>query len=96
VSGAALGSVFAKGTLASEISTWKLSVPLAADKTPIHSEVSVTVHIPPKTQRLRFAVRDTANGRMGTVDLKPEAMASALVTDAPTPELQPRGAAQMK
>ena len=89
VSGAALGSVFAKGTLSSEIATWKLSVPLETDKMPIHSEVSVTIHIPPKTQRLRFVVRDTANGRMGTVDLKPEAMTSALVTDAPTSALQP-------
>jgi hypothetical protein len=93
VSGAALGSVFAKNTLSSEVSTWKLTVPLATDKTPIHSEVAVTMHIPPKTQRLRFAVRDTANGRMGTVDLNPAAMASALVTDAPTPALQPRGRA---
>ena len=90
VSGAALGSVFAKGTLSSEIATWKLSVPLETDKMPIHSEVSVTIHIPPKTQRLRFAIRDTANGRMGTVDLKPEAMMSALVMDAPTSTLQPR------
>jgi hypothetical protein len=90
VSGAALGSVFAKGTLSSEIATWKLSVPLETDKMPIHSEVSVTIHIPPKTQRLRFAIRDTANGRMGTVDLKPEAMMSALVTDAATSTLQPR------
>lgn len=96
VSGAALGSVFAKGTLASEVATWKLSVPLATDKTPIHSEVSVTMHIPPKTQRLRFAVRDTANGRIGTVDLKPEALASALVTDAPATGLEPRVPAQMK
>jgi hypothetical protein len=38
----------------------------------------------------RFAVRDTANGRLGTVDLNPTAMASALVTDASTPALQPR------
>ena len=82
VSGAALGSVFAKGTLSSEIATWKLSVPLETTKMPIHSEVSVTIHIPPKTQRLRFAVRDTANGRLGTVDLNPAAMTSALVTDA--------------
>jgi VWFA-related protein len=94
VSGAALGSVFAKNTLSSEVSTWKLTVPLASDKTPIHSEVAVTMHIPPKTQRLRFAVRDTANGRMGTVDLNPAAMTSALVTDAPTPVLQPRKSAR--
>ncbi len=96
VSGAALGSVFAKGTLSSEIATWKLSVPLETDKMPIHSEVSVAIHIPPKTQRLRFVVRDTANGRMGTVDLNPTAMTSALVTDAPTPALQPRRPAEMK
>jgi VWFA-related protein len=90
VSGAALGSVFAKATLSSEVASWKLTVPLETDKASIHSEVSVTFHIPPKTQRLRFAIRDTANGRMGTVDLNPAAMASALVKEAPTPTLEPR------
>ena len=36
-----------------------------------NTTVTVTAHIPPKTQRLRFVVRDMANGRMGTVDLNP-------------------------
>ncbi len=90
VSGAALGSVFLNKTLTSEIATWKLTVPLEADKQPIYSEVAVTLQVPPKTQRLRFAVRDTANGRMGTVDLNPKAVAGAPQVDAPAPALAPR------
>jgi hypothetical protein len=94
VSGAALGSVFLNKTLASEISTWKLTVPLETDKQPILSEVAVTLQIPPKTERLRFAVRDAANGRMGTVDLNPKAVVGAPEVDAPIPPvLTPRVAA---
>jgi hypothetical protein len=93
VSGAALGSVFTTNALASDAGIWKLTVPLAAEKEPIHSVVSVTVRVPPKTQRLRFAIRDLANGRMGTVDLNPAALASAPEMEAPTPALQPRVAA---
>ncbi len=63
VSGAALGSVFKTNTLASEVGTWKLNVPLATETAAIHSTVSVTVGVPPKTQRLRFVVRDITNGR---------------------------------
>jgi hypothetical protein len=96
VSGAALGSVFEKNALASEAGIWKLTVPLATDKAPIHSVVSVTVRVPPKTQRMRFAVRDLANGRMGTVDLNPAAVATAPEIDAPTPALQPERPAQMR
>jgi VWFA-related protein len=90
VSGSALGSVFAKAPFSSSIANWKLTVPLGTDKAPIHSVVSVTVHVSPKTQRLRFAVRDLTSGRMGTVDLNPAALASALVKEAPTPTLAPR------
>jgi VWFA-related protein len=90
VSGAALGSVFKTNALASEAAIWKLTVPLSAEKAPIHSAVSVTVRVPPKTERLRFAIRDTANGRMGTVDLNPAALAKAPEIEAPTPALQPR------
>jgi VWFA-related protein len=93
VSGAALGSVFKTSTLASEVGTWQLRVPAATDTASIHSTVSVTVGVPPKTQRLRFVVRDLTNGRIGTVDLEPAVLANAPEVEAPTPALQPRGPA---
>jgi VWFA-related protein len=93
VSVAALGSVFKANALASEAGTWKLTVPLATETASIHSSVSLTVSVPPKTQRLRFAVRDLANGRMGTVDLNPAALASVPEIKAPTPALAPRAPA---
>ena len=93
VSGAALGSVFKTETLASEVGTWQLRVPAATDTAAIHSTVSVTVGVPPKTQRLRFVVRDITNGRMGTVDLEPAVLANAPEVEAPTPALQPRAPA---
>jgi VWFA-related protein len=96
VSVAALGSVFKTQALASQGGMWKLTVPLATETASIHSSVSITVSVPPKTQRLRFAVRDLTNGRMGTVDLNPAALASAPEMEAPTPVLQPRGAAQAR
>ena len=94
VSGAALGSVFSKASLASEIATWKLTVPQRKEGPPVRSEVAVMVRVPAKTQRLRFTVRDTANGRMGTVDLAPKALESAMVVDGEAPALQPRMPAQ--
>lgn len=93
VSGAALGSVFKTETLASEVGTWQLRVPAATDTAAIHSSVSVTVGVPPKTLRLRFVVRDITNGRIGTVDLDPASLASAPEVEAPTPALQPRAPA---
>ena len=76
ISGSPLGSVFAKDTLSSQTGVWKLTIPHEGDKAATVSEVTVTVHILPKTQRLRFVVRDLANGRLGTVDLNPAAVAS--------------------
>jgi VWFA-related protein len=90
VSGAALGSVFSKASLASEIATWKLTVPQRKEGPPVRSEVAVMVRVPAKTQRLRFTVRDTANGRMGTVDLAPKALESSMVVDGEAPALQTR------
>jgi hypothetical protein len=92
-SGAALGSVFKTNLLASNAGIWKLTVPLSSENPPIHSVVSIMVSVPPKTQRLRFAVRDLTNGRMGTVDLNPAALEKAPEMEAPTPSLQPLGAA---
>jgi VWFA-related protein len=94
ISGAALGSELAKGPLASEAATWKLTLPLNNEKLPAYSSASVIVRVPPKTKRMRFAVRDLASGRMGTVDLNPAAVATAPEIDAPTTALQPRKPAQ--
>jgi VWFA-related protein len=96
MSGAALGTPFAKDPLASEAATWKLTVPLSNQKLPAHSTASVTLKVPAKTKRIRFAVRDLANGHMGTVDLNPKAIASAPEIDAPTPTVQPRAAVQSR
>jgi VWFA-related protein len=93
VSVAALGSVFKTNALASDVGMWQLRVPAATDTAAIHSTVSVMVGVPPKTQRLRFVVRDITNGRMGTVDLDPAVLASAPEVEVPTPALQPRGPA---
>ncbi len=96
MSGAALGTPFAKDPLASEAATWKLTVPLSNQKLPAHSTASVTLKVPAKTKRIRFAVRDLANGRMGTVDLNPKAIANAPEIDAPTPTVQPRAAVESR
>jgi hypothetical protein len=93
MSGAALGTQFAKEPLASQAATWKLTVPLSNAKLPVHSTATVTLRVPPKTKRMRFAVRDLANGRIGTVDLNPAAVATAPEVDASTPALAPRVAA---
>jgi hypothetical protein len=92
ISGAALGSVFMKNSLASQVVTWKLTAPDAVDRAVVSSTVSLTMHIPEKTQRLRFVVRDLSNGRMGTVDLSPAALAEALVIEPVIPQLQTHSA----
>ncbi len=43
MSGAALGSEFAKGPLASEAATWKLTLPLNNEKLPAYSSASIIV-----------------------------------------------------
>jgi VWFA-related protein len=95
VSGGALGSVWAKGPLSSEVSDWKLMAPLEPKNARIISEVSIVVHVPKKTQRLRFAVRDLANGRIGTTDINPAVVANAPVIDFPTPILHRRMGEQL-
>jgi hypothetical protein len=95
VSGGALGSVWAKGPLSSEVSDWKLMAPLEPKNARIISEVSIVVHVPKKTQRLRFAVRDLANGRIGTADINSAAVANASVIDFPTPALHRRVGEQL-
>jgi hypothetical protein len=93
VSVAALGTVFKPNALASQAGIWKLTASSATETAAVHSTVSLLFDVPPKTQRLRFAVRDIANGRMATVDLNPADLASAPEVEVPTPALQPRVAA---
>lgn len=88
ISGAALGSVFRNSALAGKVATWKLSAPSDVDLSSVRSQISVLLSVTPKTQRLRFVVRDMANGRMGTIDLNPAVLATAPTIDAPAPALQ--------
>ena len=91
LTGAALGSIHDKKTRASQGSTWNLSAPATLPTNKIESTVAITLDVPKKTKRLRFIVRDLANGRLGTVDLDPAALATAPVVQAisatPTPAL---------
>lgn len=82
VAGAALDSVFQKGVLSSQ-ATWRLAVRGAVAMPTVQTTVAVTIRVPAKTQRLRFVMRDAGSGRIGTVDLKPAALAAAPEIDAP-------------
>jgi VWFA-related protein len=90
VSGAALGSAFANDSLASQVATWKLRVPSSAKTSAVTSTVSLTMRVPEKTKRIRFLVRDLTNGRMGSVDLNPVAVADAPEVAPGIPQLQAR------
>jgi VWFA-related protein len=90
VSGAALGSTFANESLASQVATWKLMVSSGVGKAAVTSTVTLTMHVPEKTKRLRFLVRDLSNGRMGSVDLSPAAIENAPVIEPSVPLLQTR------
>ena len=85
LTGAALGSIHDKKTKASQGSTWNLSAPASLPTNKIDSTIAITLEVPPKTRRLRFIVRDLANGRLGSVDLNPAAVATAPYTAAETP-----------
>ena len=91
ISAAALGSTFDKKTLAFQGRTWNLSAPATLPEAKINSFVAITLDVPHKTKQLRFIVRDIANGRMGSVDLNPKAVAAAPIVDpaAPRPPLPP-------
>ncbi len=85
ISGAALGSIYNKKTLAFKGRTWNLSAPATLPESKIKSSVSITLDVPRKTKQLRFVVRDIANGRMGSIDLNPKAVAAAPMVDATAP-----------
>jgi hypothetical protein len=74
---AALGSVFAKDPLRSQVGIWHLKTALGEGESGLRTAVAVTGVIPPKTKRVRLVMRDMANGRMGTLDVPLSAIASA-------------------
>lgn len=78
VSAAALGSVTTPDALASKAATWKLTTKTSADdKTHLKTTVTIELHVPAKTRRIRFVVRDLANGHMGTTDVGIKAVEAA-------------------
>jgi VWFA-related protein len=85
VSGAALGAVTSDKVLGSQIAQWKLTSPTKSSNVVVRSRVSVRISVPPKTKRLRFAVRDMSNGHVGTVDVDPAAVAAAPEVEEPAP-----------
>jgi VWFA-related protein len=90
VSGAALGTAFLKNSLASQVATWKLLAPEGVGEGAIDSRVTLTLHVPEKTKRLRFVVKDLSTNRMGTVDLNPMAVEKAPEILVSTPPLRVR------
>jgi len=49
----------------------------ADPKAPVKTTVALELHLPAKTKRVRFVVRDLANGRMGTTEVSMKAVQSA-------------------
>ena len=91
LSGACLGSVFDRKPPTARVVEWELHAPVAASLDTVHASVSLILPVGPKTRRLRFVVRDTRNGRMGTAEVNPAMLANAPVIDRPAPlPLQPR------
>ncbi|HEY4355404.1 MAG TPA: VWA domain-containing protein [Acidobacteriaceae bacterium] len=90
VSAAALGK--RNAPLNSKVGEWKLTEAAASSSdAPLRSTVTLQFRVPPKTERIRFAVRDIANGRMGTTQVTESAIRDApLYEPDAKPTLQPR------
>jgi VWFA-related protein len=73
--------------LASRVGEWKLSAH-AEGNAHIRTEVAIVVPIPPKTNRLRFVMRDVANGRLGTLEVRSAVLENAPLYTPPPPALQ--------
>ena len=63
--------------LASKAGTWRLTTKVADPKAPVKTTVALELHLPAKTKRVQFVVRDLANGRMGTTEVSMKAVQSA-------------------
>jgi VWFA-related protein len=85
LSAAALGTK--PDALASRVVEWKLSA-RAESNEHIRTEVSIIVPVPAKTNHVRFVMRDKANGRLGTLEVRSAVLDNAPLYTPPTPTLQ--------
>jgi hypothetical protein len=63
--------------LASKAGEWRLTTKVVDPKEPVKTTVAMELHLPAKTKRVRFVVRDLANGRMGTTEISMKAVLTA-------------------
>lgn len=92
LSAAALGKVTTENALASKAGTWRLTAKIVNPNERVKTTVTIELHLPAKTQRVRFVVRDIANGRLGTTDVGMKAVESAPEVQETHPNLQSRPA----
>ncbi len=92
ISGAALGSIHEKKTLAFQGATYSITAPPNIPESQVKSAITLTLDVPHKTKQLRFIVRDLANGRMGSVDLNPAVVTAAPTIEPPAPSSPPAAA----
>jgi len=85
LSAAALGTK--PDALATRVGEWKLSAHAEGNEH-IRSQVSIIVPVPAKTRRVRFVMRDAANGRLGTLEVRSAVLDNAPLYTPPTPTLQ--------
>jgi VWFA-related protein len=78
--------------LASRVGAWKLSAP-AAQGEHIRTQVAIIVPVPTKSTRVRFVMRDAANGRIGTLEVRSAVLDNAPLYVPPDPALQGHAAA---
>jgi VWFA-related protein len=78
--------------LASRVGEWKLSAH-AAEGEHIRTQVAIIVPVPAKAARVRFVMRDAANGRLGTLEVRSAVLDNAPLYVPPVPDLQGHSAA---
>lgn len=75
------GRVRTANALASKAGEWRLTTKVTDPKAPVKTTVALELHLPAKTKRVRFVVRDLANGRMGTTEISMKAVQGAPETE---------------
>jgi VWFA-related protein len=85
LSAAALGKK--PDALASRVGEWKLSAHAEGNEH-IRTELSIIVPVPEKANRIRFVMRDVANGRLGTLEVRSAVLDNAPLYTPSTPALQ--------
>lgn len=73
--------------LASRVGEWKLSA-RAGEGDHIRTQVAIIVPVPSKTTRVRFVMRDAANGRIGTLEVRSAVLDNAPLYVPPVPSLE--------